>query len=150
MLAGRGEVVIFRYLGLTSSGATRWFETHSRALLDEDGPESILRRDMTAGASTGALTTIASTASPNTLTRTGEQTGVGLGSFLFGDGSVGAVPSEAVTVGEFSWMHRHLRLPPRAAIDVGDYRYLYDLAWYEAERIPGGGTFVADARTTSR
>jgi diguanylate cyclase (GGDEF)-like protein/PAS domain S-box-containing protein len=37
VLAGRGEVVSFRYLGLTVGGGKRWFHTQSRALLDEDG-----------------------------------------------------------------------------------------------------------------
>ncbi len=37
VLASRGEVVSFRYLGLTVTGGKRWFHTQSRALLDEDG-----------------------------------------------------------------------------------------------------------------
>lgn len=37
VLAVRGEVVSFRYQGLLASGELRWFETHSRALLDDAG-----------------------------------------------------------------------------------------------------------------
>lgn len=37
VLTARGEVVSFRYRGLLASGETRWFETHSRAVLEEDG-----------------------------------------------------------------------------------------------------------------
>lgn len=85
-----------------------------------------------------------------TLTRMGAMQGVSVGVSVSGGLSLGAVPSEPVTVGEFSWMHKHLRIPPRAGLDAGDYRYLYDLAWYEADRISGGGAHVADSRTTSR
>lgn len=85
-----------------------------------------------------------------TLTRMGAMQGVSVGVSVSGGLSLGAVPSEPVTVGEFSWMHKHLRIPPRASLDAGDYRYLYDLAWYEADRISGGGAHVADSRTTSR
>jgi diguanylate cyclase (GGDEF)-like protein/PAS domain S-box-containing protein len=37
VLAACGGVVSFRYLGVTASGEKRWFETHSRAVLDETG-----------------------------------------------------------------------------------------------------------------
>jgi len=37
VLAACGSVVSFRYLGVTASGEKRWFETHSRAVLDETG-----------------------------------------------------------------------------------------------------------------
>jgi diguanylate cyclase (GGDEF)-like protein/PAS domain S-box-containing protein len=50
VLARRGEVVSFRYLGLTVGGGKRWFHTQSRALLDEDGQiEGVLSvsRDVT-------------------------------------------------------------------------------------------------------
>lgn len=86
----------------------------------------------------------------STLTRVGELWGVSVSTSIFGGASLGAVPSEPVTVGEFSWMHKHVRIPPRADAHAGDYRYLYDLAWYEADRIPAGAAYVADTRTTSR
>jgi diguanylate cyclase (GGDEF)-like protein/PAS domain S-box-containing protein len=37
VLAARGEIISFRYLGITADGAKRWFETDSRAVLDDDG-----------------------------------------------------------------------------------------------------------------
>ncbi len=36
-LAGMGETLTFEYLALTRTGEKRWFETHSRAVVDEDG-----------------------------------------------------------------------------------------------------------------
>lgn len=43
VLQSRGAVVKFRCLGLMADGEKRWFETHSRALLDEHGsPEGVL------------------------------------------------------------------------------------------------------------
>jgi len=37
VLAACGQVLSYRYLGLMADGDKRWFETHSRALLDDDG-----------------------------------------------------------------------------------------------------------------
>ena len=37
VLAARGEIISFRYLGVTADGAKRWFEIDSRAVLDDDG-----------------------------------------------------------------------------------------------------------------
>lgn len=37
VLGSAGQVIRFRYLGLTASGDQHWFETHSHALLDDDG-----------------------------------------------------------------------------------------------------------------
>ena len=37
VLAARGQIISFRYLGLTGDGGKRWFETDSRAVLDDDG-----------------------------------------------------------------------------------------------------------------
>ena len=37
VLAARGGIISFRYLGVTADGGKRWFETDSRAVVDEDG-----------------------------------------------------------------------------------------------------------------
>ncbi|KAB7745586.1 S8 family serine peptidase [Nostocoides sp. F2B08] len=84
------------------------------------------------------------------LTRLGEQSGTTLGYGAFGPVSVGAVPSEAVTIGELFWMHRHLRLPPSASLDSGDYRYLYDLAYVERDRLPARLRYEATKKTTTQ
>ncbi|MFN2347395.1 MAG: S8 family serine peptidase, partial [Dermatophilaceae bacterium] len=84
------------------------------------------------------------------LTRIGEQNGLTLGFGAFGPVSIGAVPSQAVTLGEFFWMHRHLRLPPKASLDAGDYRYLYDLAYLERDRLPADLRYQATKKTTTQ
>ncbi|WP_161965153.1 S8 family serine peptidase [Ornithinimicrobium cerasi] len=84
------------------------------------------------------------------LFREGEMAGVVLGYGAFGPVSLGAVPSEPVTLGAFSWMHRHLRLPPGASLDTGDYRYLYDLAYVEHERLPEVLRYAATKKTTTQ
>lgn len=68
-LAAAGDTVRFEFLGRTAEGISRWFETHSRALFDEQGrPDGVLSiaRDiderkaretsLTAAALTDALT----------------------------------------------------------------------------------------------
>jgi subtilisin family serine protease len=84
------------------------------------------------------------------LTRVGEQGGVSLGFGAFGPVSIGAVPSEMVSIGDFFWMHRHLRLPPRASLDAGDYSYLYDLAFLERDRLPATLRYQATKKTTTQ
>ena len=37
VLEARGQTLSFRFLGLTADGGKRWFETDSRAVLDDDG-----------------------------------------------------------------------------------------------------------------
>ncbi|MGO0575702.1 S8 family serine peptidase [Ornithinimicrobium panacihumi] len=85
------------------------------------------------------------------LHRAGEWADVGLGSGIFGaDASLGAVPSEPVSIGAFQWMHRHFRIPPGASLDTGDYRYLFEVAWLEDDAIPADLTYAATRRDVTR